>query len=67
MCVFEAVTHERNRERGMALVEEMVTSTEIEAGQFFVGLRPGRANAQAYDREARAQMKRLSEELTGLR
>lgn len=51
----------------MALVEEMVTSTEIEAGQFFVGLRPGRANAQAYDREARAQMKRLSEELTGLR
>ena len=46
---------------------QLVTSTDIEAGQFFNGLRPGRANGQAYDREARARLKRLSERLTGAR
>ena len=52
---------------GADAVMQLVTSTDIEAGQFFNGLRPGRANAQAYDREARARLKRLSEQLTRAR
>ena len=48
-------------------VMQLVTSTDIEAGQFFNGLRPWRANGQAYDREARARLKRLSEQLTRAR
>jgi NAD(P)-dependent dehydrogenase (short-subunit alcohol dehydrogenase family) len=35
-------------------------------GQYFNGLNEVRANAQAYDREARAQLKALSRQLTGL-
>ena len=52
---------------GADAVIQLVTSTDIEAGQFFNGLRPWRANAQAYDREARARLKRLSEQLTRAR
>ncbi len=52
---------------GADAVMQLIVSTEIEGGEFFRGLQPGRANAQAYDREARAMLKRLSEELTGAR
>ncbi len=52
---------------GADAVMQLIVSTEIEGGQFFRGLRPARANDQAYDREARAMLKRLSEELTGVR
>ena len=52
---------------GADAVMQLITSTEIEGGQFFRGLQPARANDQAYDREARARLKRLSEELTGVR
>ena len=34
---------------------------------YFSGLTPARANAQAYDSEARARLRRLSQELTGIR
>ena len=54
-------------DEGATAVMQLITSTEIEGGQFFIGLRPGRANAQAYDLEARAKLKDLSEDLTGLR
>ena len=54
-------------DEGATAVMQLITSTEIEGGQFFVGLRPGRANAQAYDLEARAKLKDLSEDLTSLR
>ena len=54
-------------DEGATAVMQLVTSTEIEGGQFFSGLRPSRANAQAYDLEARARLKSLSEDLTGLR
>ncbi len=55
-------------DEGATAVMQLVTSTEIEGGQFFNGLRAGRApNAQAYDLEARAMLKELSEDLTGLR
>ncbi len=52
---------------GADAVMQLIVSTEIEGGQFFRGLQPGRANDQAYDREARAMLKRLSEKLTGVR
>jgi NAD(P)-dependent dehydrogenase (short-subunit alcohol dehydrogenase family) len=54
-------------DEGATAVIQLITSTEIEGGQFFIGLRPGRANAQAYDLEARAKLKDLSEDLTDLR
>ena len=54
-------------DEGAIAVMRLVTSTEIEGGQFFNGLRPSRANAQAYDLEARAKLKELTEDLTGLR
>ncbi len=52
---------------GADAVMQLIVSTEIEGGQFFRGLRLGRANNQAYDREARAKLKKLSEELTRVR
>ena len=45
---------------------QVVDSNDFESGQYFSGLRPTRANDQAYDPEARAKLKRLSEELTGV-
>jgi hypothetical protein len=36
-------------------------------GRYFDGQREARADEQAYDLEARARLRRLSEELTGLR
>jgi len=55
-------------DEGATALMQLVTSTEIESGQFFNGLRAGRApNAQAYDLEARAKLKALSEDLTGTR
>ncbi|WP_419165018.1 SDR family oxidoreductase [Candidatus Palauibacter sp.] len=45
----------------------VVDSDDFESGQYFSGLRPTRANDQAYDPEARAELKRLSQELTGIR
>ena len=61
------VTPRATLDEGATAVMQLVTSTEIEGGQYFIGLRPGRANAQAYDLEARAQLKSLSEELTSVR
>jgi len=51
---------------GADAVMQLIESDEIEGGQFFNQMKPGRANAQAYDLEARARLKQLSEELTGL-
>ena len=52
---------------GADAVMQVVDSDDFESGQYFNGLRPARGNAQAYDAEARAALKRLSQELTGLR
>lgn len=43
---------------------QLIVSEEIGSGGYFDGLRPARAHAQAYDVEARARLRRLSEELT---
>ena len=45
---------------------QVVDSDDFESGQYFSGLRPAEANAQAYDPEARARLRALSQELTGL-
>ena len=52
---------------GADAVMQVVDSDEFESGQYFSGLRQARANAQAYEAEARAQLKQLSQELTGIR
>ena len=48
---------------GADAVMQLVTE-DIGSGGYFNGLRLSRANAQAYDEEARAKLWRLSEELT---
>ena len=50
---------------GADAVMQLITSPDIGSGGYFNRLRPARANAQAYDEEARAKLRRLSEELTG--
>jgi NAD(P)-dependent dehydrogenase (short-subunit alcohol dehydrogenase family) len=50
---------------GAEAVLQLVTAPDLETGQYFRGLRPARANDQAYDLEARARLRRLSERLTG--
>jgi NAD(P)-dependent dehydrogenase (short-subunit alcohol dehydrogenase family) len=54
-------------DEGADAVMQLVVSEEIEGGQFFRGLVPARANSQAYDMQARANLKALSQELTGVR
>ncbi len=54
-------------DEGVDAVMQLIVSTEIEGGQFFRGLQPARANGQAYDLEARGKLRKLSEELTGVR
>jgi len=49
---------------GADAVMQVVDSDDFQSGQYFSGLNPRRANAQAYDPEARARLRRLSEELT---
>ena len=54
-------------DEGADAVMQLEVSEEIEGGQFFRGLVPAQANAQAYDMQARASLKALSRELTGIR
>lgn len=51
-------------EEGLGAVMALIISGEIGSGGYFDGLRPARAHAQAYDGEARARLRRLSEALT---
>ena len=44
---------------------QLIVSDEIEGGQFFNGLRPQRAHAQAYDLDSRRRLRDLSRRLTG--
>jgi NAD(P)-dependent dehydrogenase (short-subunit alcohol dehydrogenase family) len=50
---------------GADTVMQLITSPDIGSGRYFNQLQPARANPQAYDEEARAELRRLSEELTG--
>lgn len=54
-------------DEGADAVMHLVEAPDIESGQYFFGQNPARANAQAYDRDARARLRELSLDLTGLR
>jgi hypothetical protein len=54
-------------ESGREATMGQVTAPPAEvAGRYFNGLREARANEQAYDLEARHQLRELSRQLTGL-
>lgn len=54
-------------DEGANAVMQLVDSDDYESGQYFSGLRPTRGNDQAYDAGARARLRRLSQDLTGIR
>jgi NAD(P)-dependent dehydrogenase (short-subunit alcohol dehydrogenase family) len=49
---------------GLAAVLHAATAPGVESGQYFNGMRPARAHAQAYDAEARRRLRELTERLT---
>jgi NAD(P)-dependent dehydrogenase (short-subunit alcohol dehydrogenase family) len=51
-------------EEGARAVMNVITSPEIRSGDYFSGMRRAEPNAQALDREARAQLRALSHHLT---
>lgn len=55
-------------QEGAEATERLAVSPDLEGvtGRYFDGKRQVRANAQAYDGEARQSLRRLSEDLTGL-
>ncbi len=67
MVVSAGIRPRTSVDQGKEAVLNLITSTDIGTGEYYNGLRPARAHDQAYDREARAELRRLSEELTGLR
>jgi NAD(P)-dependent dehydrogenase (short-subunit alcohol dehydrogenase family) len=56
-------------EEGADAVEYLATSPQLDAvtGEYFDGEHRARANAQAYDKEARRRLRMLSQQLTGLK
>ena len=54
-------------DEGADAVMQLINARDIGSGGYFNGLRRARANAQAYDDEARANLRTVSEELTGVR
>lgn len=50
---------------GADAVINLVVSPDIKSGQYYNGMEPARAHAQAYDSEARRRLRALSVELTG--
>jgi len=55
-------------EEGVQATTHLITAPELDlvSGRYFNGLREARAESQAYDRQARHQLRQLSEQLTGL-
>jgi NAD(P)-dependent dehydrogenase (short-subunit alcohol dehydrogenase family) len=54
-------------EEGTAVVMHVVTAEGFESGQFFFKMAPARAHEQAYDENARARLKALSDSITARR
>ena len=52
----------------MQATTHLITAPELDqvSGRYYNGLREARAESQAYDRQARRQLRQLSEQLTGL-
>ena len=55
-------------EEGVQATTHLITAPELDqvTGRYFNGQRQARAESQAYDRQARHQLRQLSEQLTGL-
>ncbi len=55
-------------EEGVRATTHLIMAPELDqvSGRYFNGLREARAESQAYDRQARHQLRQLSEQLTGL-
>ena len=60
------VTPRTTVDEGADAVLQLVRA-DVEGGRFFRGLEPARAHEQAYDGDARERLRRLAEELTGIR
>ena len=54
-------------DEGARAVMHLVAGTGVRSGEFYNGLRPGRANRQAYDESVRAQLRALSVQLAGVK
>lgn len=53
-------------DEGADAVMRQILGPDVDSGQYSNGLRPARANAQAYDEAARARLRQLSMQLSGL-
>lgn len=53
-------------DEGADALMQQIVGKDIGTGQYFNGLKPARANAQAYDEQARARLREASMKLTGL-
>jgi NAD(P)-dependent dehydrogenase (short-subunit alcohol dehydrogenase family) len=51
---------------GADAVMRQIAGSDVQHGQYYNGQQPARANAQAYDEPARARLRQLSMQLTGL-
>lgn len=51
-------------DEGADAVMQLITANSIRSGDYYNGLERSRANAQAYDEDARSKLRRLSEQLT---
>jgi NAD(P)-dependent dehydrogenase (short-subunit alcohol dehydrogenase family) len=51
---------------GVEAVLHAVSAPDVESGEYFDGTRPARASGQTYDAQARARLRAISLELTGL-
>jgi NAD(P)-dependent dehydrogenase (short-subunit alcohol dehydrogenase family) len=60
------VTPRSSVEEGRRAVLQLILADGVESGSYYNGMQPARANAQAYDAQARARLRALSIELTGL-
>jgi NAD(P)-dependent dehydrogenase (short-subunit alcohol dehydrogenase family) len=54
-------------DQGARALVRLITDPDAGSGRYFNVMEPARANAQAYDADARQRLRRLSDELTGLR
>jgi NAD(P)-dependent dehydrogenase (short-subunit alcohol dehydrogenase family) len=54
-------------DQGAEALLQLITAPGIATGQYFNVMQPARANAQAYDEDARRRLRELSAELTGVR
>jgi NAD(P)-dependent dehydrogenase (short-subunit alcohol dehydrogenase family) len=52
-------------DEGAKAVLHLVLDPDVGTGQFFNGIAPGRAHQQAYDADARARLKKLTDDLIG--